>query len=377
MERRARRRRLRKQSGQDRAFDNLSLCENLSVSRETRQAYKDAADEFAAWVAAKRLKVHPVDALDDAMTAYIDHLLLQGEEPHQAKYALFGVVKSGMVKSEDSLPRARQAIAGFSGQSPSVMREPIPVEAAALMAEHLVDVADLDPMAGLAACAMVLSFDLYLRPSEVIELTKEAVVPPQGTQYPKWKWAVIVAPSGSINPAKNREFDDTALASVNDAHRDFVGPLLDVLRRQADPKQRVLDPLTLPVYEKYFRNAAQATNLAHLNATPRSVRHGGPSHDAYHGLLDLKQIMQRGRWKALSSARRYEKKGMLQRQLAKMTAEQRDKGNDLLTKHILGQIIIGTVYSLRRLRKADMVPAAPTQANCLGGDCRGHRKRKA
>ena len=177
-------------------FDNLSLCENLSVSRETRQAYKDAADEFAAWVAAKRLKVHPVDALDDAMTAYIDPLFLQGKEPHQAKYALFGVVKSGMVKSEDSLPRARQAIAGFSGQSPSVMREPIPVEAVALMAEHLVDVADLDPMAGLAACAMVLSFDLYLRPSEVIELTKEAVVPPQGTQYPKWKWAVIVAPSG-------------------------------------------------------------------------------------------------------------------------------------------------------------------------------------
>jgi hypothetical protein len=198
---------------------------------------------------------------------------------------------------------------------PSNARDPMPFEALLLLTDTLLQEPTLPKV--LTAIGLHLSFDLYLRPSEVLNLRRTSVVPPQGRKYPRW--AVIIAPFGTENrPSKNKEFDDTVLASPPGADRDYVQRLLETLHKTTKADTCLLDPLNLAVYEKVTREACATLEIEHLALSPHSARHGGPSTDAYNQVLDTKAIMTRGRWKALASVRRYEKKGKLQRQVAKL-----------------------------------------------------------
>lgn len=68
----------------------------------------------------------------------------------------------------------------------------------------------------LAGCAVLLQFDMYMRPGEVLDVAPDAVVRPTG---PYKHWGIVVAPRdcGSKKPAKNAEFDDTIFVGVASA----------------------------------------------------------------------------------------------------------------------------------------------------------------
>ena len=51
------------------------------------------------------------------------------------------------------------------------------------------------------------------------------------------------------------------------------------------------------------------------------LRHSGASSDAWEERRDLSAIQRRGRWRAASSVRRYEKGGRLAEQLARCSAQ--------------------------------------------------------
>ena len=57
-------------------------------------------------------------------------------------------------------------------------------------------------------------------------------------------------------------------------------------------------------------------SLQRLHAVPHSVRHAGPSEDAFHKRADLAAIQKRGRWGSSKSVVRYEKGAKLLRQLS-------------------------------------------------------------
>ena len=166
---------------------------------------------------------------------------------------------------------------------------------------------------------------MYLRPSEVLDATREAVVPPSGRRCAKW--GLTIAPSADDHDpdaplprlAKNGEFDHTVFAGADPgADREWTERVLAAVHRQSIANQPLLEPLTLPMYERLFSLATTELNIRNRKFTPHSARHGGPSTDAYFDRLDLHAIQRRGRWAQLRSVRRYEKKGTLQRQINRM-----------------------------------------------------------
>lgn len=77
--------------------------------------------------------------------------------------------------------------------------------------ECIFDVASdiLDQGRADVAMAMILQYHCYLRPSEVLGLTKEHVASPSVGKYKKW--GLIIAPFDLGVASKNGAFDDAVL----------------------------------------------------------------------------------------------------------------------------------------------------------------------
>jgi hypothetical protein len=69
--------------------------------------------------------------------------------------------------------------------------------------------------------------------------------------------------------------------------------------------------LTLPLYEKGFRDTATKLGCTAFGVTPHVLRHSGPSNDILNNNITIAGVMARGRWSLGKSVRRYQKSGRL------------------------------------------------------------------
>lgn len=204
---------------------------------------------------------------------------------------------------------ARNTIHGliFMRSLPGV-REPMLWDAALLLAEVLLQPPHRVHKV-LVGCVLLLQFDLYLCPCEVLGIVVKAVVRPTG----KYRhWGVIMAPSdaGTRRPSKTGEWDDMVFANVTGVPRQVVGRVLRKLASLAsDASPRLFEVLDIASYNREVAQASVVADLGSLRISPHCARHGGPSEDRFSLRLDLKEIARRGRWKCLQSVRRYEKHG--------------------------------------------------------------------
>lgn len=181
-------------------------------------------------------------------------------------------------------------------------------------------------------------FDGYLRLGEAMAIRgADILTPTEDKRYASY--ALIVAPqagaeawdesNGARRPSKSGQFDCTI--SFDDAGSvragRLYGPqLLQRLRETAAATERVFGLLTAPSLEAMFRRAVSRLQLEKLRLCPHSLRHGGPSENAYWGARARSQIEKRGRWLTPSSVARCEKHGCLLRQVARLTPDQRRRG---------------------------------------------------
>ena len=200
-------------------------------------------------------------------------------------------------------------------------------EACLLLAGAL---AKMGPKGVTAARALVLQFDAYLRPSEVLSVTRDDVTTKKrGTSLAYPDLVLTLAPQGTPDQPPTRRtkggrFDESVVVADKAsklAGRGFVGQIVQNLIKRRRAQQKLFD-LTLAEYEDLFRKAMLQTSLGPLSLVPHSARHGGPSTDAALQLRDATSIQRRGRWESERSVRRYEKHGKLTRQVALMSSEQ-------------------------------------------------------
>lgn len=319
------------------ALKHLTAAELLSVSAPTSHAYAAAYTAMEEWARAREMSIGSAAQLDGAATMYLDHLFKCGESSAKAKYAVFGTIFCrGLGRGPQSLPRARGALRGFTRDDPPSSRDPMPLEVTASLAMWLSARNDLESKA--SAVAMVVSFDLFTRPSETLAIKAEDIIAPGVGRFAET--SVVIAPSRPggldpvpghhLRPAKNRQFDDTVVVGVSDFPAGFVGKLLRVLKARTLPTEAILAGLCLPAYEKAMAAGVRALGLSALKLTPHSARHGGASSARYLGALDMREIQRRGRWAAASSVRRYDKIGRLTRQVSLTPAAVMTGGDSLL-----------------------------------------------
>ena len=146
-----------------------------SVSELTAARYEEASEDFHSYCALTGLCCSSLDDADGALCAYFEALFINGESKAAARYTLYGIAwTSGWPTRGSVFPQAKQAMKGWGKLEPDSSRPPCPWESVLLIVDELL-ISHSEPLPLLAACATLLAFDTYMRPSETLSLHGEGI----------------------------------------------------------------------------------------------------------------------------------------------------------------------------------------------------------
>eukprot|EP00438_Fugacium_kawagutii_P027916 Skav231462 [mRNA] locus=scaffold1847:987492:988208:- [translate_table: standard] len=165
-----------------------------------------------------------------------------------------------------------------------------------------------------AAAAVLLQFDLFARPSEVLNLKRRDLVP--AVNAFATPWGVLFGNSEFFEVTKTGQSDDVVLA--DSPHRPWCNKLLQTLGKHYVDREAPLFHLSLAQYEQLFRAFSKKYGLQPGTFTPHVIRHSGPSFDVIHKHRTFEQVQARGRWAAAQSVVRYRKPGRLLMEASKL-----------------------------------------------------------
>ena len=302
-----------------------------SVSAAQLAVYDTHVLKFVDWSLSRRLHLWDDVSLDLMLARYMDELFAAGESPSRARNTLYGlsfVYDRDLSKAR--CPRAHRCLKGFVKLAPEREVDPMPWKACLALADDMLKHCWKDK---LAAAALLIQFDVYARPSEVLGLNFGDLIP----SGPRGPIAVVVRPANGgqegdnadlrqaqhglarNRPAKNGTFDGSVLvgeAASARGGRGLVFDLVQSLEKLRMNRHSKVFPLTLAQYATCLSRAGRRLNIQTMRLTPHTARHGGASEDYFQKLRDIRSIQARGRWEAPRSTARYKKPGKLCRQIA-------------------------------------------------------------
>ena len=152
----------------------------------------------------------------------------------------------------------------------------------------------------VAAAALALHLDTYVRPGVLVTLTTGHLWPPvhhtpdrPSTATSRWTSS---SPQHHLLPTRQGKFDDSIV--VADKAHGFLSVILARLLRDAAAGGPSFPGLTLLACEQSFTRAAAALSLSHLHICPHVVRHSGASCDRIYSRRALFEIKKRGCWQS-------------------------------------------------------------------------------
>jgi integrase len=260
---------------------------NASVGSATAVEYSKAVTGLLEWMALEGLRPRSLSSLDNAVAEYFLHLYFDGVEGSGRQLAANTVagIHLRIPRARNRLHRTYLSLKGWKRLVPPVPAPPFTWDTALAVAASLQHQGLPEMASGL-----LLSFDAYLRVSELCNLRKADVADfndPRIGQNTSMYLRLREAKTG-----KNQ------WVSVK---RVELVLLIRCLLKGKSAESRVFD-FSPATFRRRLRKTCCALGLP--NYTPHSLRHGGATCDHLSGVA-LEDIMLRGRWASSSSARRY------------------------------------------------------------------------
>ena len=161
------------------------------------------------------------------------------------------------------------------------------------------------------ALMLILAHHAYLRPGELRRVKWKYLTGGLGRQSARM--ALTLHPTELAKASKTGEFDETVILDL-----DWLVVALRKMQRCRDPEAFVV-PGKARDMSRIFDEALLLLDLPRIlgRETLHVLRHSGPSADAWMGRRTIEQIQVRGRWRAASSVRRYQKGGRVAERLAR------------------------------------------------------------
>ena len=291
-----------------RAEPALGFLRRLRVGPKGREKYTAAAAGFEAYCIPRKLPLTSCEEIDVALDSYLVFLFAGDRTRVQAAREAFYGVRYFYDLHNHHLPLARAGLEGFKKEDPDVARDPCPwgVLCMASLAVLLLGTEE----AALAAAALLLCFDSYARPGSLCKLRGDSLMKAGPNT-----WCLVFFPSDRSERSKTFTQDDTVeVGGLDRTWLRQVAAAVHSRRRESSS----LFGLSLPKLQKYFSYGLKEHDLSHLNYTPHCLRHGGASTDCAAG-LSASEVQLRGQWRDARSVARYMKKGVLLRQLARLS----------------------------------------------------------
>ena len=136
----------------------------------------------------------------------------------------------------------------------------------------------------------------------------------------------ILAADVRLDPSVLQDVQDRT-RGIREEERDAYFQTLEHAAKADYEQQQNLARKNLAAFEKDFElKQAQAVAVFMGLTTVRPVlymlRYSGPSNDIAEKVRTLQEVQNRGRWGAMTTVRRYEKHGQINKQLQKLTSKQ-------------------------------------------------------
>jgi integrase len=298
--------------------DQLSFLEKKWVQAATLMDYVDRVARFLLWASSLGLQVATIQLLDETAALYMNEEFFEGAPGTDASklLAALGHQRQDLSRGATQLVRAHQAARGWRKLSPAKSRLPLPKLVLVLILNSMIRLGYV-----VAAHTTMLTFALYLRPSETLRILVRHLVAPVRTGRQKSKfWSIVLHPQERGCPSKTGAYDETIVLD-NEEY-----PYLDRLLKKASVRHAdsPLFDMTYCQWVREFSEAAQAAQLPFADdPVLYQLRHGGATHEAYRKTRELSAIQARGRWASLSGPRRYVKPGRVDQMLQLLSVKQR------------------------------------------------------
>ena len=146
------------------------------------------------------------------------------------------------------------------------------------------------------ASALIVQFEGYVRPSEILGLTKDRVFLPEFCHAFLGRGCFVVLGEPAVGTKVNRQ-------QFVQLHRPLAIAALRALFYLAAPGGRLV-PYTYSQYSRGLKDAIVRLNLSHLNFSVGSPRPGSATQDILDGKL-FSYVQNRGRWKHEKTCRIY------------------------------------------------------------------------
>jgi integrase len=268
------------------------LLEATLVS-STIKKYKKAVHAFLQWCKDNQQHANNNEQLDDLLTQYFHELyeLNEGKGKGFASDTLYGIIKF-LPRAKHQLLTAEQSLRGWMKSHPAVSYPPITWDLAVVLACQMTRHGYLRHAIGT-----LLAFDCFLRVGELCTLTKSDIAD-NGDQRMGGEYRGMALRLRQTKTGPNQ------WVQVEDEKVKTLVRMLLKLCLGADDK---LFPFTTFAFRNVFKLVRDELGLC-SQYVPHSLRHGGATR--WHLLgKPLEDILLRGRWSSIKSARRYVQSG--------------------------------------------------------------------
>ncbi len=294
-----------------------SFCEREAVSKPVLKDYTRRVTEFRAYVTSELKRVlEPGDEFVTMLLEYMDELFFQGYPSPDGQKLIAALKHFYPVYQRGgslSLSRAERALKGWSRHSLTRVRSPLPVQLLGALVGYM-----LHQGWTWAALALIIGFITYLRPGELLTLSRKHLIAPYRSAG-LLHWSIIYRLVEDGKPTKSGEFEEAV--TIDGPWAPWLNPILEALHRRLRPEQGLWMGLSSEQLIDMLRVAATRLNLSHLGVEWHNVRHGGASHDAVFKLREVLDIQKRLRHSSLNTVRRYEKSAKLASELRRADDE--------------------------------------------------------
>jgi hypothetical protein len=263
------------------------------VTGSTLNHYLPAVHLFLNWISTSisLSQITSISLLDHHLCAYLHHLWESGSGKQAGKNTVHGIMLL-FPPARSRLHFSSAALRGWERSAPSVPHPPMShavlvVVASALATQH-----------GLAtAVGCLLAFDSYLRVSELTNLVREDICLPNDARLGlSSRFDAVALRLRTTKTGRNQWVTVKSPA---------VQALLLRLYERTGPGSRVF-PFSSATFRRRLHRTCHALGLT--GYVPHSLRHGGATHD-YLGGMNIEDVMMRGRWASVKSARHYVQQG--------------------------------------------------------------------
>mgnify|MGYP001567043813 FL=1 len=238
------------------------------------------------WAKDGGINIGSVQELDEYLCDYMVFLFEEGVGRARAVDTVYGMVAL-FPAWRTSLPAALMSIKGWTRLAPSISHPPLTWDLTVLLATALVRSGQQD-----LACGCLLAFDCLLRITELLNLCNDDVACPGDL---RWKSTL----PGVCLRLKHTKTGKQQWVPVKNA---FVTSwLLSIMsKRSSNAKIFMLESSAA---RSAFRSAVIEVGLP-AAIVPHSLRHGGATALHLAG-MSMEDILLRGRWSSVKSARTY------------------------------------------------------------------------